>query len=231
MKKREGINLSIDISVTNANDNDATPYHYQTDKHSETNPLQDNTSHNSKTNQNNNNNTNSIHSSDELCTSQTTFRAEGLSIGMDYMRFEGSTFSRSLSSHHLVIERTLGRGAFSIVQLARLKRNNWDHDHNFDSHDEFGVVVVVIATLVVFERKSTILHRCHRHHRKSTMRSNYSHCTSIATFYHWNGLNPISFTIAMMIKRLTFLTIHWARKEKKTKRDEIMIHPNHNPSR
>ena len=49
----------------------------------------------------------------------TTYRAEGLSIGRDYIRFEGTTLSSSLSPQDLIIEDTIGRGAFSIVKRAR----------------------------------------------------------------------------------------------------------------
>jgi serine/threonine protein kinase len=48
-----------------------------------------------------------------------TFRLEGLSIGKDYMRFEGATLSTSLSPSALNIEAILGEGACSVVKRAR----------------------------------------------------------------------------------------------------------------
>eukprot|EP00957_Ditylum_brightwellii_P159433 12136445-Ditylum_brightwellii.AAC.1 len=50
----------------------------------------------------------------------TTYRAEGLSIGRDYMRFEGMTMSSQLSRSDLEVEETIGRGACSIVKKAKL---------------------------------------------------------------------------------------------------------------
>lgn len=49
----------------------------------------------------------------------TTYRAEGLSIGQDYMRYEGTTLSSSLSIESLQLEDTVGRGACSVVKRAR----------------------------------------------------------------------------------------------------------------
>jgi len=56
----------------------------------------------------------------------TTYRAEGLSIGRDFMRFEGTTLSTSLSPQALDIEKEsiLGRGACSIVRIARHATTN-----------------------------------------------------------------------------------------------------------
>mmetsp|Transcript_8022 Transcript_8022/g.11520 ORF Transcript_8022/g.11520 Transcript_8022/m.11520 type:complete len:358 (-) Transcript_8022:26-1099(-) len=49
----------------------------------------------------------------------TTYRQEGLSIGQDYLRFEGSTITRGeLLPSALSIEEIIGRGACSIVQRA-----------------------------------------------------------------------------------------------------------------
>jgi len=49
----------------------------------------------------------------------TTYREMGLSIGRDYMRFEGHVRSSSLSPKDLIIEEIIGRGACSIVKRAR----------------------------------------------------------------------------------------------------------------
>jgi len=49
----------------------------------------------------------------------TTYRAEGLSIGQNYMRFKGTTLSSSLSTQDLEIEEIVGRGACSVVKRAR----------------------------------------------------------------------------------------------------------------
>lgn len=52
----------------------------------------------------------------------TTFRADGLSIGRDYLRVEGRTISRGqLSPENLELKDVLGRGAFSVVRGALWK--------------------------------------------------------------------------------------------------------------
>lgn len=49
----------------------------------------------------------------------TTYRGDGLTIGKDYLRFEGRTVSRgTLDPTALSFEETIGRGAFSKVQRA-----------------------------------------------------------------------------------------------------------------
>jgi len=50
---------------------------------------------------------------------ETTYRAEGFSIGQNYMRYEGATISPAISPTDLQIEATVGRGACSIVKRAR----------------------------------------------------------------------------------------------------------------
>mmetsp|Transcript_2329 Transcript_2329/g.4973 ORF Transcript_2329/g.4973 Transcript_2329/m.4973 type:complete len:401 (+) Transcript_2329:60-1262(+) len=48
----------------------------------------------------------------------STLRTDGLSIGFDYFRFEGSAIS-FISPSRLELEGTIGRGACSVVRLAR----------------------------------------------------------------------------------------------------------------
>jgi len=65
-----------------------------------------------------------VNGSDQQCESSpastcNTYRLEGLSIGQDYMRFEGATLSTSLSPSALHIEAILGEGACSVVKRAR----------------------------------------------------------------------------------------------------------------
>ena len=54
----------------------------------------------------------------------TTYRAEGFSIGRDYMRFMGTTLSSSLSPKDIELEDMVGRGTCSIVKRARHKSTN-----------------------------------------------------------------------------------------------------------
>ena len=58
-------------------------------------------------------------SSDALLL-ESTYRAEGLSIGKDYMRFEGSMLESSPSPEDFVMEEIIGQGVSSIVKRARL---------------------------------------------------------------------------------------------------------------
>jgi len=48
-----------------------------------------------------------------------TYRLEGLSIGQDYLRFEGNVLSSNISPSALHVEAILGRGACSVVKRAR----------------------------------------------------------------------------------------------------------------
>ena len=49
----------------------------------------------------------------------TTFRADGVSIGRDYLRLEGTTVTRGeLLPDTLTLQEIIGRGAFSVVQRA-----------------------------------------------------------------------------------------------------------------
>ena len=57
----------------------------------------------------------------------STLRTDGLSIGFDYFRFEGSTVS-SISPSRLELEGTIGRGACSVVRLARVRAADRDDD-------------------------------------------------------------------------------------------------------
>lgn len=50
---------------------------------------------------------------------ESTYRAEGLSIGQDYLRYYGTTLSSALSPSSFVVEDIVGRGACSVVQRAR----------------------------------------------------------------------------------------------------------------
>lgn len=53
----------------------------------------------------------------------TTYRRDGITIGRDYLRFEGNTVSRGiLGPTALSFEETIGRGAFSKVQRAIWKQ-------------------------------------------------------------------------------------------------------------
>jgi Protein tyrosine and serine/threonine kinase len=59
---------------------------------------------------------------------ETTFRHEGLSIGQDYLRLEGSTISRGeLQPATLNLEHTLGRGNCSRVIKATWTKKNGMH--------------------------------------------------------------------------------------------------------
>lgn len=51
----------------------------------------------------------------------TTYRAEGLSIGRNYLRFEGEIIAETPSIDEFIIDRTIGRGISSVVFRARLK--------------------------------------------------------------------------------------------------------------
>ncbi len=51
----------------------------------------------------------------------STYRAEGLSIGRDFLRFEGSTLSSSFCLDDLIVEECIGRGACSMVLKAKRK--------------------------------------------------------------------------------------------------------------
>mmetsp|Transcript_7432 Transcript_7432/g.13364 ORF Transcript_7432/g.13364 Transcript_7432/m.13364 type:complete len:208 (-) Transcript_7432:1103-1726(-) len=53
---------------------------------------------------------------------KTTYRAEGLSIGQNYLRFEGSTMPTDLSPADLIVDdKVIGRGSCSIVQRAHIR--------------------------------------------------------------------------------------------------------------
>eukprot|EP00979_Chaetoceros_neogracilis_P005786 scaffold1093_cov226-Chaetoceros_neogracile.AAC.3 len=51
----------------------------------------------------------------------TTYRAEGLSIGRNYLRFEGEIIAETPSIDEFIIDGTIGRGISSVVFRARLK--------------------------------------------------------------------------------------------------------------
>mmetsp|Transcript_29219 Transcript_29219/g.61497 ORF Transcript_29219/g.61497 Transcript_29219/m.61497 type:complete len:437 (-) Transcript_29219:291-1601(-) len=53
----------------------------------------------------------------------TTYRSEGLSIGRDFLRFQGSTLSSSFCLDDLIVEECIGRGACSMVLKAKRKNN------------------------------------------------------------------------------------------------------------
>jgi serine/threonine protein kinase len=59
---------------------------------------------------------------DQQTDMETTYRAEGLSIGRDCLRFQGKEVSSSPSLDQYIIDGTIGRGTSSVVQRARLKR-------------------------------------------------------------------------------------------------------------
>jgi len=50
---------------------------------------------------------------------ESTYRSEGLSIGLDYMRYHGRQHAGQLSPSVLRIEGVIGRGACSVVERAR----------------------------------------------------------------------------------------------------------------
>jgi serine/threonine protein kinase len=53
----------------------------------------------------------------EFCVGDTTFRADGVSIGRDFLRIEGTTFTRGeLQPDNLEMQDVIGRGAFSVVR-------------------------------------------------------------------------------------------------------------------
>lgn len=54
-------------------------------------------------------------------TLETTYRAEGLSIGRDYLRLEGQTIAKCSSIDQFLVEGSIGRGVSSIVYRAKLK--------------------------------------------------------------------------------------------------------------
>jgi serine/threonine protein kinase len=54
---------------------------------------------------------------------ETTFRLDGVSIGKDYLRLEGTTLTRGeLNKDTLQLQEQIGRGAFSTVHKAIWKR-------------------------------------------------------------------------------------------------------------
>jgi serine/threonine protein kinase len=60
-----------------------------------------------------------------FCLGDTTFRADGVSIGRDYLRIEGKTFTRGeLLPGNLEIQDIIGRGAFSVVHRGLWKGND-----------------------------------------------------------------------------------------------------------
>lgn len=53
----------------------------------------------------------------EMSGGDTTFRADGVSVGRDYLRIEGKTFTRGeLLTDNLEMQDVIGRGAFSVVR-------------------------------------------------------------------------------------------------------------------
>lgn len=99
MKNRRNLNLAkLDISLINDDDDDTPRQNNHAMKNKEVPPS----------------------------PMGTTYRAEGLSIGRDFMRFEGTTLSTSLSPQALDIEKEsiLGRGACSVVRIARHTTTN-----------------------------------------------------------------------------------------------------------
>ncbi len=70
----------------------------------------------------------------------STYRAEGLSIGRNYLRFEGTTISssESLSIEDLIVEGTIGRGTSGIVKRARLKRPHSQKHHGESNSVKYG---------------------------------------------------------------------------------------------
>lgn len=55
---------------------------------------------------------------------ESTYRAEGLSIGKNYMRFEGSMLESSPSPEDFIIEEIIGQGVSSVVKRARLSESS-----------------------------------------------------------------------------------------------------------
>lgn len=52
---------------------------------------------------------------------ESTYRAEGLSIGRDYLRFEGKTIAKSISIDSFCVGKLIGRGVSSKVFYATMK--------------------------------------------------------------------------------------------------------------
>mmetsp|Transcript_10222 Transcript_10222/g.22676 ORF Transcript_10222/g.22676 Transcript_10222/m.22676 type:complete len:378 (-) Transcript_10222:25-1158(-) len=69
---------------------------------------------------------------------ESTYRSEGLSIGLDYMRYHGRQYtSEALSPSVLKVEGTIGRGACSVVKRARHTRSSELFAlKSFQIHDE-----------------------------------------------------------------------------------------------
>ena len=59
----------------------------------------------------------------------TTYRAEGLSIGRDFLRFQGSTLSSSFCLDDLIVDECVGRGACSMVLKAKRRKEQVECDH------------------------------------------------------------------------------------------------------
>jgi len=70
-----------------------------------------------------NNHHNHHYSNNELTSPLgTTYRREGLSIGHNFLRFQGSTLSDNFNSNHLDVLECIGRGVCSSVWKARRKK-------------------------------------------------------------------------------------------------------------
>ena len=68
---------------------------------------------------NNHNCRHNEHDNDSYCEGDISYRHDGLSIGRDYLRFEGSTITRGkLDPSCLSLAETIGQGGFNKVHLA-----------------------------------------------------------------------------------------------------------------
>mmetsp|Transcript_23093 Transcript_23093/g.38042 ORF Transcript_23093/g.38042 Transcript_23093/m.38042 type:complete len:492 (-) Transcript_23093:26-1501(-) len=64
----------------------------------------------------------------------TTYRREGLSIGHNFLRFQGSTLSDNFNANHLDVLECIGRGACSSVWKARRTRSGEECCNDRRSH-------------------------------------------------------------------------------------------------
>jgi len=124
--ERKPSGLSIDIAVTNAQPSSERP---------------NNTSYQNST---------FYHDGiEKLDSSITTYRAEGLSIGQDYFRFENHT-TISPSPKDLIIEGIIGMGASSVVKLARYQQMGHDQSNDSIKSPSFSSVKPLYYALKIF---------------------------------------------------------------------------------
>jgi hypothetical protein len=156
MKKPPGLTIEIDL----VNFNSPSP-----NRHTHRHNNNSNNKTETTTRTTNNGNVNDINY--QNMTSPTpTFRDEGLSIGRDFMRMEGVTICPRQSFPSLeefTIERTLGKGISSVVQLASCEECRWSDyqfdcesncESNFESNCEFDTTKISVKDTVKSKSKS-----------------------------------------------------------------------------